>query len=91
MKDEAQELSDSERRRLIEELKMPLDVPAMVFIAVVLLLTITCITTTSTVAGTERSTAKLHAWIRADIFAAGHEAGRALPILVDSPVEPHGA
>jgi hypothetical protein len=88
MKDEAQELSDSERRRLIEELKMPLDVPAVVFTAAALLLTITCITTTSTVAGTIRDTAKLHALIRAD--AAAHAAGHALPTLVDLPVEPHG-
>jgi hypothetical protein len=90
MKDETLDLSDSERRRLIEELKMPLDVPAVVFIAAVLLLTITCITTTSTVAGTGRSTANLPAWIRADIFAATHKASHALPNLVDSPVEPHG-
>jgi hypothetical protein len=90
MKDRAQELSDFERRRLIEELKMPLDVPAVVFTAAALLLTITCITTTSTVAGTRKNTANLHARIRADIFAAAHEAGHALSTLVDSPVEPHG-
>jgi hypothetical protein len=69
---------------------MPLDVPAVVFIAAVLLLTITCITTTLTFAGTERSTANLHARIRADIFVAAHEAGHALPTPVDSAVDPHG-
>jgi hypothetical protein len=90
MKDQAQELSDSERRRLIEELKIPLDVPAVVLTTAVLLLTITCITTTLTVADTGRNTAQLHAWIRADIFAADRKATHALPNLVDSPVEPHG-
>ena len=69
---------------------MPLDVPAVVFTAAVLLLTITCISTTLTVADTGRNTAQLHAWVRADIFAADHKATRALPNLIDSPVEPHG-